>query len=127
MRLVITLLTVLTTCSTPEVDPFEADCRAWCGKRSYCGVTQDTQDVVDRCTDRCEDAYELDAPEHGQQCIEAYEDAMACLAQLSCTEFLELTAVPGSQQPCSDVLDPYYEQCPGVFLAPRSWPQEESP
>lgn len=25
----------------------------------------DTEDVVDRCTDRCEDAYELDAPEHG--------------------------------------------------------------
>ena len=29
-----------------------------------------------------------------------------------------LTFIPDTEQPCRSVLDPYYQLCPGVFLAP---------
>ncbi len=49
--------------------------------------------------------------------VEAFEEAMACLAAVSCEEFPRLTYEAGTAQPCMEKFDPYDMLCPGVFLA----------
>ncbi len=123
----IALLGLVGSCGVPEeTDPFTADCRAWCSKRGDCGFVADTDLIVERCTDSCVDAMELDAPKFGQECVESYERAMNCLAEISCDEYAALDKVPATERPCAETLGPFYEQCPGVFLAPEA-PKEESP
>ena len=86
----------------------------------------DTDDVIDHCTDSCVDAIELGAPKFGQECVDVYEEVMSCLAEVSCEEYSALTFLPDTEQPCAKMLDPFYERCPGVFLAPDA-AREEHP
>lgn len=107
-----------------HVDPFVADCHEWCSKRLDCGAVVVSEEIIGRCADDCVDAKELDAPEHGPTCVRLYKEAMACLANLSCEEYVTLTYLPETNQPCAESLDPFYEQCPGVFLAPDTHQME---
>jgi hypothetical protein len=104
-----------TACQAAKVDAFYEDCRAWCSKAYVCGSESAPNDA---CADRCQDEYELYAIPLGQNCEDAFRDAMACIANMTCGEYSEFSRVPVEQAPCNNVLLPYYKLCPGVFLAP---------
>ena len=100
---------------TTDTNPFVADCRGWCQFDMTCDGGPDNTAVF---VDSCEDALELDAVDYGPDCEKAYKAAMACVADMTCDEYHVFQNVPVDQGPCPDVLAPYYDLCPGVFIAP---------
>ena len=100
--------------SIGDGDTFLRDCRAWCRFDMVCDGGPDNTAV---CVDACEDSLELDVPRHGVECEPAFREAMACIAEMDCDEYRLFQNVPVEQGPCPEVLAPYYELCPGVFLA----------
>lgn len=102
--------------STADTDPFIEDCRGWCQFDMICDDGPDNTAV---CVDSCEDSFELDAVDYGPDCESAFKIAMACVADMTCDEYHLFQNVPVEQGPCPEVLAPYYDLCPGVFLAPK--------
>jgi hypothetical protein len=104
---------------TPE-DPFARNCEEWCRKQYDCsmGANPLSKNGLEACVDACIDAYELKATDLGPACQDAYADAMACLGAISCAEYARRMIEPTGNGPCADVLIPYFDLCPGVFLAP---------
>ena len=112
-------LTYLCDCTSPEeADPFEEDCRAFCNWQYNCGLPLSTP--REHCVDHCQDEFELEAVDLGPACEDAFKQAMTCLAGMTCDESQKFNNIPLEEEPCYQALAPYYELCPGVFIAPES-------
>lgn len=111
------------TADSPPVDSLVEDCTGWCKKSSLCSSqTEGGGQGAESCVYDCRYSHDVVAVEYGAACQDAFAEAMACLATIGCADYLKVGNLPTDEGPCPDVVERYYDLCPGVFIAPGELP-----
>lgn len=97
----------------------EEDCEATCAAL-LCYTPDLGDEVLDQCQRDCKTKLE-ESTRQGPSCRAAFEDGLACLAHLSCEEFMDWYT-SSADDPCPSVRMEVESVCQGLYLEPEILP-----